>query len=312
MPSSPHPLARPVGYAAVLAVLLFTGLAAAFLVREAAREPRVIRVHFSEIATLGEGDPVVQGGVPVGAVRSIRLAPLPSGATDAVVEIELFHHRFVARDARFLNFSHSLMGARKVWLLPGASTVPLDESALQPGVFAPGLAETLHKVDSLVPVIVRLRDQAERLLTEDNPLRSPVAAARRLEAAVLALDRVAASLDTARAALEPALRGFSSAGQRTGRNVRAAEPPLQAALLEGQKLLAAVESVQRNLDTVLTRVEKAGALAGDSAGMGRLLHDGSAYDKLEQSVRVLERVARLMERDGLDSLKIKPRLRTRK
>ena len=128
MSPAPHPLARPVGYVLVLAVLIGFILAAAFLFHEVTRSPRIIRVHFPEIATLGEGDPVVQGGVPVGKVVSIRLPPPHSPSHDAMVEIELFHHRPLAADARFLNFSHSLMGARKVWIVPGISPLPLDES----------------------------------------------------------------------------------------------------------------------------------------------------------------------------------------
>jgi ABC-type transporter Mla subunit MlaD len=284
-------------------------LAAAFLVREVARSPRLIRVHFPEIATLSPGDPVVQGGVQVGAIESIRLDSSGAG-TDALVTLELFHHRPLARDARFLNFSHSLMGARKVWILAGASPHPLDESKVQKGLFAPGLAETLHKVDSLVVVIARLRDQTERLLTEDNPLRSPVAAARLLDTAAHRLNHLTGRLASARAALLTSLQGLNSAAEQTRRGVRAAEPPARTALLRARDLVDALESVQENLDTLLTRLEKITALAGDSTAAGRLLYEDAAYAKLEKSVRLLEKTARLMEKDGLaDSIKIRPKLR---
>lgn len=329
-PTPVHPLARPIGYAIVLAALVGLAFAAVFLVREATRSPRLIQVRFPEIATLSPGDPVVQGGVQVGAIKSIRLeASDPesvdgpdtrdastSSMTRALVTLELFHHRPLAQDARFLNFSHSLMGARKVWILPGADTKegapPLDESRVQEGLFAPGLAETLHKVDSLVTAIARLRDQAERLLTEDNPLRSPVAAARLLDTAALRLNHLTGRLASARAALVTGLQGLNAAAEQSRRGVRAAEPRARAALLRARDLVDALKSVQGNLDTLLFRLEKTAALAADSTAAGRLLNDDAAYAKLEKSVRLLEGVAGLLREDGLgDSLKIRPRVRTR-
>ena len=312
MSSPHHPLARPIGYALVAAVLVGLFLAGAFLTHEITRSPRIIRVHFPEIATLGEGDPVVQGGVPVGKVTSIRLPAEDSPDRDALVEIELFHHRPLAQDATFLNFSHSLMGARKVWIVPGRSPLPLDESRIQEGLYQPGLAETLHRVDSLVFLIARLRAETDRLLTEDNPLKSPLAAARRLDSAAMRLDQITGRLESARAALEAGLTGFSSAANQIRQGVRAAEPPLHASLQNARQLLTAVESVQKNLDSLLVRVEKITAMAGDSTGAGKLLNTSVAYDQLEQSVRLLEKTARFMTKEGLaDSVKIKPRLRSR-
>jgi ABC-type transporter Mla subunit MlaD len=309
VPPAPHPLARPVGYALVLTLLIGLVLAVGFLVHEATRSPRLIRVRFPEIATLGEGDPVVQGGVQVGEVESIRLT-----GSETLVEIELFHHRPLAQDARFVNFSHSLMGARKVWIVPGGSPLPLDESRIQEGVFAPGLAEMLHKVDSLVVVIARLRDETERLLAGDDPGRSPLAATvlleGRLDTAARQLDQITGHLVSARVALMSGLQDLTSAAGRARRGVLAAEPPARSALSQARDLLDAMETIQRNLDTLLARVEKVTALAGDSTAAGRLLKEDSAYVRLEKSVRVLEGLANLMRKDGLgDSLKIRPRVR---
>jgi len=309
--SSPsHPFARPVGYAIVLAALVGLFVAGAFLMREATRAPHTIRIHFPEISTLAEGDPVVQGGVPVGKVTSIRLPPEDSGNREALVEVELFTDHPLAADARFVNFSHSLMGARKVWIQPGTSSLPLDESRVQEGIFAPGISETMHKVDSLVVIIARLRQETERLLTEDNPLRSPVAAARRLDTAAQALDRLTGRLESARAALDAGIAGFSAAARDARLGARAAEPPLNQALVQSREWIQTVEAVEKNLDSVLTRVEKITALANDTTHAGKLLNSRVAYDQLEQSVRLLEQVSKILEKDGLtDSMKIRPRLR---
>jgi hypothetical protein len=124
------------------------------------------------------------------------------------------------------------------------------------------------------------------------------------------LDRLVVRLEAARAALRSGLRELTSAANGTRRAVRAAEPGARDALLRARDLVRAVESTQRHLDTLLTRLEKTAALAGDSTPVGRLLNEDATYANLEKSVRVLERVAALMEKDGLgDSLKIRPRFR---
>jgi ABC-type transporter Mla subunit MlaD len=318
--SGQNPLARLVGYAVVIASLVGLFLAGSFAVQEWTRPHRTLQIHFPEIATLSEGDPVVQAGVSVGKVISIRL-PSSAGVVsknpgavhhtdrEAVVTIELDHLRPMPEDTRFVNFSHSMMGARKVWVVLGSSTRALDESRIQEGVYRPGIAETMHRVDSLVVVIARIRVETERLLTEENPLRSPLAAARVLDSATGALGRLTDRIESARAALEAGLTGFSSAARNASRSTRAAEPSVNRALLEAREMIRTVEGIQKNLVAVMTRVEKITALAGDTTGTGRLLGSRKAYEDLEKSVRLLEKAAEVLTKDGLtDSMKVLPRM----
>jgi ABC-type transporter Mla subunit MlaD len=303
-------IARLLGYAILGGALVAAVMFAAFVVSEIARPDRIVRVEFPEIATLSEGDPVVENGVEVGKVRSIRLAPPPARAR---VELELFHHRPLSRDTRFVNFSHSLMGARKVWVVPGSlnpSRDPLDESGVQAGLFAPGLAETLHKVDSLTLRVAGLRAETERLLTGDNPVLAPLEAQRRLEAAARSFDALAAKLGDAQASLGSGLGRLQSFARTLDRDAREAGPRLDTAFARADLLLGSVRRVQNDLDTALARAAALAAMARDSAGAGRLLHDDAAYVRLRQSVRLLEQATRLLQKDGLgDSVKIKPRLR---
>lgn len=311
MSSSRVAIARLLGYAILACAAVGVMLLASFVIGEIVRPDRVVRVEFPEIATLAEGDPVVENGVEVGKVRNIRLAPPPLLKNQGpLVEIELFHHRPLPRDTRFVNFSHSLMGARKVWVVPGKSPEPLDEKATQPGVFTPGLAETLHKVDSLTARVVALRAETERLLTGGNPVLAPLEAQQRLEAAARGFDALSARLAEAQASLGSGLGQLRSFARAVDAGTAEAGPRLDTAFERADLLLGAVRRVQDDLDTALARAAALAALAGDSAGAGRLLHDDAAYRRLRQSVRLLEQATKLLQKDGLgDSVKIKPRLR---
>jgi ABC-type transporter Mla subunit MlaD len=306
--------ARILGYTLVLGCLLCLGLLASFLLREAVDTGRTIRVHFPEIATLSQGDPVVRQGVTVGKVRRIAIE---NG--DPVVELQLFDHHFLAADTRFANVSHSLMGARKVWLEPGTSPLPLDEKVLQEGVFVPGLPETLHKVNALTGLVKKLRADSERLFDEKGAAGGSLAAAlavqRQLDELTQGLDMIAGRLDDASGGLRKGLARLSTlaaTGDRTAADLRALEPRLDRTWRRVDTLMASLAAVEGGLTAALAQTERLAAAANDSTGAGRLLTDRAVYDGLLKSVDSLAAIAELLRFEGLgDEMPIKPRLRNR-
>lgn len=300
--------ARLLGYAVFLGGLLLVFFLAAFLLREAVHTGRTVRVRFPEISTLSEGDPVVQRGVTVGRVRRIGLEDA-LGKKEAVVELQLFTHAFLGEDTRFVNFSHSLMGARKVRVLPGTSTKPLDESALQAGIFAPGLSEALHKVRALTERVARLRGEADRLLADSGAAFAPVLLQRRTQEALDALDKLTTSLEKGAATLGRGLAGATRAGDHVRAGIRDAEPGLNATRRRIDSLLVSFAGVEAELSAALGATERLAAAANDSTLAGKLLGDRAAYDGLVRLVETLTETAKLLREDGLgDEMKIKPRL----
>ena len=71
---------------------------------------------------------------------------------------------------------------------------------------------------------------------------------------------------------------------RTTRLEHRIGPRLDAAWDRTGTLLSSVREVQDNLESVLARAETLAALARDSAGAGRLLHDDAAYARMANAV----------------------------
>jgi ABC-type transporter Mla subunit MlaD len=297
--------ARILGYSLILGVFLLLFFLAAFFLREAAHTGRTIRVHFPEIATLSEGDPVVENGVAVGKVRRISL-----DGDRPVAELQLFRHRALPEDTRFVNLSHSLMGARKVWIVPGNSSRPLDESLVQPGSFVPGLPETLHKVSGLVERVTRLRAEVEALDSGKVSLFAPLAVRQRLDNALRILTALSASLDRSATSLQSGTAKLAETGKRATGALRGAESGLDTATARVGNMLAAFEDAEAGIGAALSHIERLASVANDSAGMGKLLTDSTAYELLIQSVETLNQMTRQLRREGLgDSAKIRPRTR---
>jgi ABC-type transporter Mla subunit MlaD len=289
---------RFLGYSIVSLGLLLVFFLAAFLLREAVHTGRTIWVRFPEIATLAEGDPVVLNGVTVGKVEQIVLI-----GRDADAQLVLFTHDPLPRDTRILNLSHSLMGARKVWLIPGVSAERMDESKVQTGFFAPGLSETLHEVRALTDLVSELRRETEALLAPNAEggasSWSPAAIQHNLDVALRSLDTLSTTVEAAFAGLSKGLAMASTTGATIHSGLRTAEPKLNAALRRIDSILVSVQESQRVLDVALTAAEKVAAAVEDTSGVGRLLTNREAYDQMTRLVQTLTETARYIREVGV-------------
>ncbi len=298
--------ARLTGYAVVVLVLGALVWLGMFMLRDAVRGP-LIWVHFPELGTLSAGDPVVEQGVTVGAVERIILK-----GGHAHTALRFHHHRTFPVDTRFLNISHSLMGARKVWVIPGTTAEPLDAAAVQRGTFAPGLPETLHRVNELVEKVVALRATADSLLAPDGAARLM----EPLDAAHAFLETIAHSVEEAAAAVEAGLEGVTTSAQaatRIAATVRAASPAATRARARTDTLLAATGQAEATIAAALTSLETLAAVLNDTTtgplGAGRLVHDRAVYDSVLTLVRALDQTTRALKAGGLgDGFRINPRL----
>lgn len=298
--------ARLTGYAVVVLVLAAGACFGAFLMRDAVRGP-LVWVRFPELATLSEGDPVVSQGVAVGVVERITLAegrPLTA--------LRFFSHRSFPADTRFDNLSHSLMGARKVWVTPGTSSTALDLTQVQAGTFVPGLPETMHKVEALVRRVALLRTAADSLLAAGGAttLWEPLDAAHDL------MTTLAASVEDGAATLHAgvaAMRSATHATERIAALTRAASPATDTAVARTQTRLTAARHAEASLANALTTLESLTGTLRDTAyvlGAGRLLDDSRMYDSLVHVVHALDAVTRSLKAGGLgDDIKINPRLK---
>jgi ABC-type transporter Mla subunit MlaD len=284
----------------------------AFVVLDLQSKPPLVRVGFPGISTLSSGDPVVEDGVEVGLVQEITLV---EGV--AVTTLRLYRHRDLPEDTRFFNLSHSLMGARKVWIVPGKSPRALDPGRVQAGIFVPGLTETLHKATALTALVARLRVIADSLLfvptSGVGQPQNAVALMHHLEKATAVLGKLSASLAEAETGLKVGLEGLQSAtalGDTVAVGVRRAGPQTEAAMAKAEGLLTAFARIEAPLESALTTVERLATLIADSTGAGRVFNREDEYRALLKSVDALDSMAQALRQGGLgDDLKIKPRLR---
>lgn len=262
------------------------GFLAASLFREARQPGRTIPVHFPAVSTLMKDDPVVEQGIPVGKVKRVFL----DGGL-AVIEVELFHRRPLAEDTRFVNLSHSLMGARQVWVVPGSSPAPMQEDALQYGVFVPSSVEFLHRAGELTEAIVRYRNAAEALLRPEGALVSAARVQEELLARARGLERLANRMDSVRIAYAADLDRFVPLFGTAQAGTHGFEARLDSARHALNRLLGTLERAGNGLDTALVATESLLAAVADSnSTAGRLLADRAPYVEMRRAVVLLDSV----------------------
>jgi hypothetical protein len=184
--------------------ILFIGSLAGHALRELREPSREIAVHFPETSTLMPGDAVVEQGVPVGRVRNIEFR---DGVP--VTSLELFHKRPLGADTRFLSISHSLMGGRQVWVVPGDSPGPLDEKVVHAGIFVPSLVDRMHEAEQLALAIAGIESALENFLRTGGGVASVAVLQQTLTNVVQEMDALAGKLDAALDAWPHALRDMN-------------------------------------------------------------------------------------------------------
>ena len=135
-------------------ILLSVLMAVSYLmVRDVVKGPHLLKVRFDNVGTLIPQEPVSYTGVNVGEVAKIEYQ-----RDAALVTLEFYNRLDLPQDSRIINYNHSMMGARMIFIEKGSSQVNMDFTKPQRGIFEPGIAEMLHKADSLLIFVKNYRD----------------------------------------------------------------------------------------------------------------------------------------------------------
>jgi len=289
--------ARLTGYLCAAAILVLGLWMAGLILHEALHPARIVRVRFPELGTLMVQDPVMQDGVPIGKVHSLTLQdgyPL--------AEIELFREGFIASDSRFVNFNHSLMGARMVVLTSGHSTTPLDESGIQQGIFADGVAESLRRVQDLLQLVAEMRIQMDRLFLKPSGPLSPESF-RQMEDNAQKLDQLALKIDGIGKSLQDGVETWMHLEGSLQTGLRSTTPGINHMEDQTSTLLGSALTAEQSAGALLTSAQKLLASVQDSAGaLHPLLYDSSAYLGLKSSLKVLDNALRTYQTEGLSNV----------
>ncbi len=289
--------ARITGYFCLFLLLIAVAAGVSAFRREATQAHRVVRVHFPELGTLIADDPVTREGVPIGKVRSLALDPDHPEAS--VVEIELFHRGFIPADSRFVDFNYSLMGSRIVVLVPGHSSLPMDETRVQEGMFAAGIAETVHRVDDLLNLVLTLRAETVRLFTGSQAPLAPGKLQGRLENAITRLHGVAGQAASMGKDMRSGVDALVLAEAGASRDLRASRASLNPAWKRMNGIVGTTLSFERGLESAFGSLEKLLASLQDSGAVHKLLYQREMYDDLESALHGLQAVLKVLRDDGL-------------
>jgi len=284
---------RITGYAIVLGLLFFAGWFGTVVTREILHPDRIVQVRFTQLGTLKVEDPVVESGVRVGRIKSIKLKEgFPQ------VGIEFFHNGFIAADSRFLDFNQSLMGARMIVLRPGHSDIPMDESQIQDGVFADGIAERIHRISGLLTQVSELRSKTNELFIGPDAPLSPKLFGQ-LEKDTEKLNHLASQVTEAGKSIQSGLQVW----QQTATAIRKPlHSPFQIDTAEKSLALTlkTALSAEQKADVALASAEQLLALFRDSTGMvAGLMNSRAAYNELENSLHFLESALDALQKRGI-------------
>jgi phospholipid/cholesterol/gamma-HCH transport system substrate-binding protein len=138
-----------------------------------------IKVKFSSVAGLEEGDPVSINGVRKGYVEDISIK-----GSDVFTLLNIEKEVILRTDAKFTVMMLDLMGGKKVEIIPGHETSELDYSKTQVGEFVGDIASAMAMLgtvqNDLVDVIKEVKitlSSLNKSLTDEkfnNDLKSSV------------------------------------------------------------------------------------------------------------------------------------------
>jgi len=163
---------RQIGYTTLAAIVLACAVLAVQMYRKNAEGVQIAQVLFPEVGALQPQDAVVERGVRIGKVHSIRYS---TEHGQAVVSVEFDTPLKFRQGTQFINTNYSLMGQRLVTIIPSSKGDLLDLHHPQQGVFEPGIAEAMHLMEFVVHTVDTLKE-AVRLLASGDKDNAPLTA----------------------------------------------------------------------------------------------------------------------------------------
>lgn len=294
--------ARWIGYGTALAILATLLSLLSALRGELSSPSHLIRVRFPETGTLRPQDPITRSGVVVGRVHSV--APDSSAA---LVSLELFDKRPLRADARFVNFNHSLMGDRMVVLVPGTSSQNMDESQVQAGLFANGVAETIHQVDGLLKMVLRINSLSHRWKGPSDSADSWSGTLnQKIYPAFDEITRLGAALSHARQGLEPDITELEHSTQQIADLAVRVHAKADTLTRFAATSLVRLDSLSRLGEGLVLQVDSLMQLSvGPHSGLRPLLLERTLYDRTLQLTETLRAALSILTVDGLDIIHAK-------
>src|SRR5690606_14683385 len=246
-----------------------------------------------------EDDPVTQHGVQVGRVASIQ-----AGQEGTIATLEFFHRTPIPGGSRFINYNYSLFGARMIILVPGNSPEPLDISAIQPGVFSSGVAESIHRVEELLTTMMEYKRLSARLESGgDSSMSLQALLETRIYPALEDFAVLSRELELLQNAATSHLGGLASASLKVDRFGKDISSQSDSLISRANRTLLQLAEVTAQATVVLRSLEALMSASQDSTGMpGSILVRREMYDKALTLTHTLRDLLEAWKKEGLKDI----------
>jgi phospholipid/cholesterol/gamma-HCH transport system substrate-binding protein len=300
-----------------------------------------IRALMSDVNGLKPGAPVRLGGVEVGTVSRVELAPGEEGMVEVAMKLDRQVQARVTTTSRAALGSLGLLGEKAVDVTAGPGGAPLEDGAYLSataedpfkGLMADASDSTAHlkrilaRLDAgeglfgkalrdeelysrMVDVSVRLQSVLTRLESDRGPLGRLVNdddMSRRMASSVRSLEAVASRVERGEGTL-----GTLAQDPEMARELKSLTASLSAVadqLKQGKGTaghLLQDEALYDKLDRISTRLDQAVTKLDEGQGTaGRLLNDAQLYENLDATARDLRSLIQDVRRDPQKYLRVK-------
>jgi ABC-type transporter Mla subunit MlaD len=281
----------------VIASLLAGSLILLYIIFDKHRHTKhTFEIVFEDVGTLQPDDPVVMKGLPIGRVVSIR-----QEAKSAKVIIEFHEPQYLFESTQYINENYSLMGAR--WLRihhPDRSKILADTIQQASGIFEPGIAEAMHKIEEMVGQVSRIKEIATAYALGTDSQKSIIAMFNQsLEGTTEALRRLTFGLqENTPGVLEIASEGYFATTQAL-KLTDSTRQYLSNVLAASNQ---STHQLQNQILQYLSQIQQMLALLDQLKGTEiytALMQNSEIMESMAKNIQSLEAIVKIIGLDGL-------------
>jgi phospholipid/cholesterol/gamma-HCH transport system substrate-binding protein len=248
-----------------------------------ARDYNTVRVSFSNVGALSDGDPVAVSGVTTGKVKMLELI---SG--QVIVTCLVDRNVFLADDANFTVKNIGLMGERFLEIYAGSSAVALDLEKVHEGRFDTGIPEVMGMMGDMVAEVKALVNLIGRTVASPGTLNELQETISQLHQITVDIGELVSEskedYKSSFAAIEAASKSISDF-------VESNRTSADSAVSDFSQAAAKLNAIADNLDTLASSLQMfADKINSEEGSLGLLVSDESLYQDVKKTVRELDKL----------------------
>lgn len=285
---------RHLGLFSVFLLLGLIILIAVLMVRKNQDASQHVTVFFDDMGSLQPEDPVTSRGYPIGKVGSVIWRD-----GKAVVELFLDEPMILRSNTKIRNENYSLMGQRRIEIVPTREGTIVGSDYVFKGEFEPGIAEAMHLMEQVRIQVIGVRDLIFLLSQGDSTQPS---VQKFTEDMLTQTESLLLQVETIAQSTGPWIKGaLNEANQLTSQvqNITVqTDTAVQKITLQGnqfveyaQKTLLDAQQKTQSLASVLHQFE-------NNSAMQAILADRELIDKLQGYTSSVRTALNMFDADG--------------